>query len=364
MSWSDARDILCVRLDQLGDLLMTTPAIRAVRGNRERRVTLLTSSAGAIAARHIPEVSEIIVYDPPWMKHSPSRQDAGEERKTIDTLRSRRFDAGIIFTVFSQSALPAALLLYLAEIPLRLAFSRENPYELLTDWRPDTEPARGIRHEVQRQLDLVRSVGWNHPIEHLSFAIPPIASQRAISSLRDVDRERPWLIAHPGASAASRRYPPHLFAEALKRLMNDGWQIIFTGSHEEIPLVEGIRDELAGDTLSLAGHLTLPELAAVIEQAPLLLTNNTGPSHIAAAVGTPVVTLYALTNPQHTPWQVPSLVLSHDVPCRDCFKSVCPEGHNHCLSLIDPHRVAEACVHLFETTQEPFYGEAYAHTRN
>jgi ADP-heptose:LPS heptosyltransferase len=146
--------------------------------------------------------------------------------------------------------------------------------------------------------------------------------------------------------------------------MNDGWQIVFTGSAEEIPLVEAIRDELTGETLSLAGQLTLSELAAVIEQAPLLLTNNTGPSHIAAAVGTPVVTLYALTNPQHTPWQVPSVVLSHDVPCRNCFKSVCPEGHNHCLALIEPRRVAEACVHLFDTTHEPFHGEAYAHTGN
>ena len=79
-----------------------------------------------------------------------------------------------------------------------------------------------------------------------------------------------------------------------------------------------------------------------MEMAPLLIANTTGPVHVAAAVGTPVVDLYALTNPQHTPWGVPGRVLNHDVPCKYCYKSVCPEGHHNCLTLVPPEAVVEA----------------------
>ena len=100
-------------------------------------------------------------------------------------------------------------------------------------------------------------------------------------------------------------------------------------------------------SFSLAGELDLGELAALLAMAPLLIANNTGPVHVAAAVGTPVVDLYALTNPQHTPWGVPNRVLNHDVPCKYCYKSVCPEGHHHCLTLVPPEAVVEAVRALF-----------------
>ena len=108
-------------------------------------------------------------------------------------------------------------------------------------------------------------------------------------------------------------------------------QVIFTGSSGERTEVEQIQTAMGVHSFSLAGELDLGELAAFLAMAPLLIANNTGPVHIAAAVGTPVVDLYALTNPQHTPWGVPNRVLNHDVPCKYCYKSVCPEGHHHCL---------------------------------
>src|SRR5205823_14157314 len=90
----------------------------------------------------------------------------------------------------------------------------------------------------------------------------------------------------------------------------------------------------------------LAELAALISLAPVLIANNTGPVHVAAALGTPVVDLYALTNPQHTPWAVPNRVLNHDVPCKYCYKSVCPQGHHNCLRLVTPPAVAQAAREL------------------
>jgi ADP-heptose:LPS heptosyltransferase len=86
-----------------------------------------------------------------------------------------------------------------------------------------------------------------------------------------------------------------------------------------------------------------------LARAPLLVSNNTGAVHVAAAVGTPVVDLYALTNPQHQPWMVPHRVLFHDVPCKFCHKSVCPEGHHHCLRLVAPRQVVEAARGLVAT---------------
>jgi ADP-heptose:LPS heptosyltransferase len=80
--------------------------------------------------------------------------------------------------------------------------------------------------------------------------------------------------------------------------------------------------------------------------ARLLLSNNSGPVHIAAALGTPVVDLYALTNPQHTPWGVAARVLNRDVPCRHCLKSICPQGHHQCLRGVPADEVAEAALQL------------------
>jgi lipopolysaccharide heptosyltransferase II len=351
--WGKAERILCVRLDGMGDLLMTTPALKALKNSRpERRITLLVSPAGAQTAPHIPEADDFIVYDAPWMKATPPREPGRNELRMIERLSRERFDAAVIFTVYSQNPLPAALLCHMAGIPLRLAHCRENPYQLLTDWVPDPEPAKGVRHEVRRQLDLVESVGCRTGEEGLSFRVPE--SGRALWRgllEKDFDLTEPWAIIHPGASAPSRRYPADGFAAAADILALDhGWGILFTGSSGEQPLIEEIRGMMDASSRSLAGRLTLPELAAVISLAPAIIVNNTGPAHIAAAVGTPVVDLYALTNPQHTPWKVPQRVLYHDVPCRFCYKSVCPQTHHDCLRRVTPDMVAGAALSLLAET--------------
>jgi lipopolysaccharide heptosyltransferase II len=293
----------------------------------------------------------VLVYDAPWLKATAPRTSSRPERAMADRLRQRRFDAAVIFTVYSQSPLPTALLCHLANVPLRLAHCRENPYQLLTDWVHETEPELGVRHEVRRQLDLVAVVGARADDERLSLRVPEHARARVGRLLETLGVERPWLVIHPGASATSRRYPPESFAQAARRLvLEDGYQVVFTGSAGERPLVEAVQAAMAAPSRSLAGCLSLGELAALIEAAPLLISNNSGPVHVAAAVGTPVVDLYALTNPQHTPWAVANRVLSHDVPCKHCYRSVCPEGHHRCLRLIAPDQVVEAARDLLAET--------------
>ncbi|HTU92867.1 MAG TPA: glycosyltransferase family 9 protein [Gemmataceae bacterium] len=168
--WQQAENVLCVRLDMLGDVLMTTPALRAFKQSRPgRRLTLLTSPAAAALAPMVPEIDACIVCDAPWMKATAPRADNRPEFAVIERLRQERFDAAVIFT---------------------------------------------------------------------------------------------------------------------------------------------------------------------------------GPAHIAASVGTPVVDLYAQTNPQHTPWLVPHRLLYHDVHCKNCFKSVCPQGHHDCLARVPPQDVAQAALEL------------------
>jgi lipopolysaccharide heptosyltransferase II len=267
------------------------------------------------------------------------------DAEMIARLAAGGFDAAVIFTVYSQSPLPAAYLCYLAGIPRRLAHCRENPYALLTDWVPDTEPAANLRHEVQRQLDLVATLGCTTHDRTLSFSVPPAAHARVQRWIR----RRPLVVVHPGASAASRRYPPGHYSRAIDLLIDQtGCDAVFTGDTHELELVDGVRAAIRFPTRSLVGELGLAELGALIAEADLLVSNNTGPAHIAAAVGTPVVDLYALTNPQHTPWLVPSRVLNHDVPCRNCHKSVCPAGHHDCLRKVAPETVAAAAQELLE----------------
>lgn len=356
-TWNNSENILCVRLDSIGDVLMTTPAIRALKESRPgRRITLFTSPAGVEVASLVPEIDDVIVYDAPWMKATAPRTTSQPEFEMVEKLRSLKFDAAVIFTVFSQNPLPSAFLCYLADIPRRLAHCHENPYQLLTNWVLDPEPSCGIRHEVRRQLDLVATVGCRTTKERMSLRVPEDAHHRVLEILAElgIDLKRPLVVIHPGATATSRRYPPEGFAQVARRLILDAnFQVIFTGSESERDLVEGIQAEADTDSYSLVGCLNLAELAALIEIAHLLISNNTGPVHIAAALGTPVVDLYALTNPQHTPWGVPNRVLFHDVPCKFCYKSICPEGHYHCLRLVTPDEVFRAACELFSETTIP-----------
>jgi hypothetical protein len=305
------------------------------------------------------------------MKATQSRPESSADREAIDRLRAFRFDGAVIFTVYSQSPLPAALFCYLADIPLRLAYCRENPYRLLTHHIAEDEPGEKafngggarlpegaglpvegagthVRHEVRRQLDLVAHIGCTTEDERLSLKVPEEAVRAAREVLRQVGVSgQPFIAVHPGATAPSRRYPAEGFSEVCRALTaKTSLPVVFTGDESEKLLVDAIRRGVKARTYSVAGGLGLSGLAALIDDASLLISNNTGPAHIAAALGTPVVGLYALTNPQHTPWKVASRVLFHDVPCKFCYKSVCPRGTNDCLASVSPQDVVAAAMEL------------------
>ena len=361
--WQDARRILAVRLDNLGDVLVTSPALHAIKQSLPAaELTLLASPVGAQVGRLIPAVDDVIVYQAPWMdpwQRLP--RDADREQRMITLLRERRFDAAIIFTSFRQSALPAAYLCYLADIPLRHAASIDGPGSLLTTRHKHPER---MMHEVERGLDLVGAIGLTTAELDLQLEVPSawkttgddplaelldkVAGKGSLSSSR---HSRPLVVMHPGCSMPARTYPWEMFAEVAGLLVERlGATVVVTGAEEERELVDRVVQHAAAarpSVIPCAGLLPFPAFCALIEAADLTITNNTGPMHVAAALKTPVVALFALTNPpeQWGPWRVPHRQLFHDVPCRICYSRVCPYGHE-CLRLVPPEMVLAAAADL------------------
>ncbi len=313
--WKNCKNILCIRADNMGDLLMSSPAIRALKETFNCKITLLASAMGSMIAPFIDEIDETIVADLPWVK---TKQPADENALSalIERIRSYQFDAAVIFTVYSQNPLPAAMLTYMAGIPRRLAYCRENPYYLLTDWIVEKEPYAFIQHQVNRDLNLVKMISAETEGHHIKISFSESSAVRVLKKLSGagIDTAKNWLILHPGVSEKKREYPVEKWIEAGKLLRDHlSFQIIITGAETEKDLCQKIAGGIGKNAFSFAGLLSVEEFIALISQSPLVISVNTATAHIAAATQTPVIVLYALTNPQHTPWKVASAVLFFSV---------------------------------------------------
>jgi len=260
-------------------------------------------------------VDDCLIFDVPWIKLN-NADLSGSIPGLIATLREKNFDGAVIFTVFSQNPLPAALITYLAGIPLRLAYCRENPYHLLTHWVPDEEPYTFIRHQVQRDLDLVQHIGARTTNLSITIKIPQYTPGTIDTLLQNtgIDTTKPWIILHPGVSEEKRKYPIASWIIIARKLGELGYQAVITGTQPEAEQARTIASGAGSNSFVLAGKLSLAEFVLLIHHAPLVVSVNTGTIHIAAATGTPVVVLYAMTNPQHTPWRAAGRVLPFAIP--------------------------------------------------
>lgn len=354
--WKQCRRILCIRPDNIGDLLMSTPAIRALKQTFNCHITVLVSSLGAAVVPDIPEIDDAIVFDVPWVQ-TTGTPDPAQFNQLVQTLKEGCFDAAVIFTVYSQNPMPSMMLAYLAEIPLRLAYCRENPYQLLTHWLPDEEPYTFIRHQVLRDLHLVAHVGAVTKDQHLSIQAKeilwPVVCEKLL--LLGLDPRKQWIILHPEVSEDKRKYPVADWIAAGKKIrLATGCQLLITGKNNEQEAQE-IAAGIGDKAFSAAGLFNLEELIILIRHAPLLLSVNTGTVHIAAAVHTPVLVLYALTNPQHTPWRVTSKVLYFDVPIHlrsknEVVKYVYQSFSADDLPIATPVTIAEMTLAMLELT--------------
>jgi ADP-heptose:LPS heptosyltransferase len=326
--WLDARNILLVRLDNTGDVIMLGPTLRALKKTLpEARLTLLASPAGAAAAPLLPWIDEVIVWRSVWQDvdgRIPS--DPERERELIQRLAARRFDAALIFTSFSQTPHVPGYVCYLAGIPLRAGESKEFGGGTLTT---ELRGARDELHQAERNLRLVEQLGFPVHDRRLAVAISPDDRDAADVLLADIDLDpgQPFILIHPGASAAARRYPAERFGEVAQLLRRRRWPVVITGVKREAEIVRAACARAPG-VPCLIGQTTLAQYAALIERAALVVCGNTLPLHLADAVGTPLVVLYSGTDyeQQWRPRFVAAEILRRPTDCPPCYRFECPIG--------------------------------------
>ncbi len=336
--------VLVARLDNAGDVLLAGPAVRAVAAGA-RRVTMLCGPRGKAAARLLPGVDEDLVYDAPWVAFRPEPLDRGETSRLVDKLAGLDLDRAVIFTSFHQSPLPLALLLRMAGVPFVAATSVDYPGSLLDVRHLISDDV----HEVERSLDLVRAAGYELPPgDDGRLAV------RRVGQLPEEVGDEPYIVVHPGVSVPARAWAAERYVALTDALVEEGWRVIITGGRGERNLTARVAGPPRPGVLDLGGETDLADLAEVIAGAEAIVVGNTGPAHLAAAVGTPVVSLYAPTVPavRWRPWRVPHVLLYGDVPCAGCRARICPvEGHP-CMSAVSVADVLAACHGLIGNRRE------------
>ncbi|MFF0175545.1 HAD-IIIA family hydrolase [Micromonospora profundi] len=325
---------LVVRSDSAGDVLVTGPAIRAVAAGAQR-VVLLCGPRGRAAADLLPGVDEIIEHPLPWIDPAPGPVDPAAMRTLTDRLAAVGADQAVVFTSFHQSALPLALLLRMAGIARIAAISDDYPGSLVD-----------IRHRVpvgvpepERALSLAAAAGFrlpagDEPVLRLrSDSVPP----------RPADTGEPgYVVLHPGSAASSRACPTELATRIAGALTAAGHRVLVTGGPDEQAVTARVA---ATGGIDLGGRTDLAGLAAIVADAGAVVVGNTGPAHLAAAAGVPVVSLFAPTVPfgQWGPYRVPTVRLGDaGAPCRDTRAATCPVPGHPCLSGVDPAEVVDA----------------------
>ncbi|MCP3804897.1 glycosyltransferase family 9 protein [Allokutzneria sp. A3M-2-11 16] len=328
--------VLVARLDSDGDVLLAGPAIRAAATGGH--VTLLCGPSGYQAAELLPGVTEIVEWACPWIVPDPPPVDPAEVRDLVEFLAAQRFDVALILTSFHQSSLPLALLLRLAGVPRIVAASTDYPGSLLdTRLRQEDDIP-----EAQRALQVAEAAG---------FALPDgddgLLRVKAPPKYEGPDR---YVVLHPGASVPARAWAPNRCAETVVALAEAGHHVVVTGSPAESELTALV----AGDHgVDLGGRTTLAELAGVLAGAEAVVVGNTGPAHLAAAVGTPVVSLFSPVVPasRWAPYGVPVRLLGDQwADCRGTRARECPIPGHPCLNSISPDAVVAAVDELQAVT--------------
>jgi ADP-heptose:LPS heptosyltransferase len=341
-SWFSAQNILVMRLDNIGDVLMTSTAVRSLKDTLpQSRITLMASPGGSLAAPLLPWIDEVFTWRALWQDLGRLSFDPSREWQLIVELKKRRFDAAIIFTSFSQSPHPAGLICALAGIPLRLGESKERG-GVLTHEIP---AAPDEWHQVERNLRLIESMGF--PVRDRSLTLEiPAQAQQVLKQLESPD----FIVLNPWTSCQSRNYDAERFALAARQLAEvTGYQVLVTGVEKDRIHSDIVLKILGKWAVDLIGKTNLSELAALIATAKLMLSNNTSTMHIADATRTPSVILFAGTELecQWQPRDCAVRLLRQPTPCSPCYAFTCPE-HLECLD-IDPETVVKAGLELIQS---------------
>lgn len=327
---------LVSRLDSFGDVLLAGPAVRAVAA-RADHVTLLCGPHGAPAARLLPGVDEVLVWDSPWAGFQPPEVSREEIERLVAAVDA---DTALILTSFHQSPLPTALLLRLAGVRHIAADSEDHPGSLL-DVRHHRAPHA---HEAEAALDLAEAAGFPRPDDGRLRVLPPPATGALTGP-------GAYVVVHPGASVPARAWSPGRCAQAVRELTATGRRVVVTGGAGERDLTAYVAD---GRAVDLGGRTDAAQLSGVLARADCVVTGNTGPAHLAAATGTPVVSLFAPVVPAERwrPYGVPYVLLGdQQAPCAGTRARHCPVPGHPCLEEVTAYDVVAAVDKLVEVVR-------------
>ena len=322
----------------VGDAVMTIPALRALR-------------------RLLPD-AEISLVVRPWAKDLFADADFIDDLITYDRKgmfsvvpqirqwRRRKFDLALLF----QNAFEAALIPFLAGVPLRLGYATEGRKGLLTH-PVDPPDWRATKHEVFYYLYLVAA------LEHFLFGTNTVCEKDPEASLEiseaRKDAARTLLRLHkvgegnvvaicPGSiNSRAKRWPAERYANLADRLLEDHQQVVLIGSKEELEVSSEVVNQMRHKPVVLTGKTTLEQITSILGVVDLVITNDTGPAHIAAALGRPTLVIFGPTNPLTTrPFAPQAEILRHPPDCAPCMLRDCPIDHR-CMTAITVEEVFE-----------------------
>lgn len=353
------RRLLLVKPSSLGDVIHALPTACALRRRfPEAHLAWLVEEESAEVVRGAPPVDEVIASGRRrwWRAIRRVRGAAGalgEFRRLLQALREARYD----LVVDLQGLLKSAIFVAATGAPVRVGLSgaREGSGLACTH----VVPAPVDEHAVERNLRVAWALGAPAAARDFPIAISPGAEAEARRLLAEVPGRRaggagasdgPLVVLHPAARWPTKLWTPEAFAAVGDRLVDQlGAAVVITGDVADAGTAEAIRDRMARPALNLAGRTPLKVLAALLGRAVVMVTVDSGPMHLAAALGTPLVALFGPTAPARTgPYgRGPRRVLQERLPCVPCLSRRCRIREERlCMRSVDPQRVAAEAVGL------------------
>lgn len=344
-----ARRILLVKPSALGDVIHTLPVAATLRRRYPNiRLDWLVEEEAADLVRGHPALSGVVVSGRRrWLRQfqNPVQipRTLGEVGRFAVDLRRRRYDAVLDLQGLFKSAL--YVLATGASIRVGFAEGREGAPRVLT--HRVVAPPQPV-HAVERYLALAAAVDATEPVREFHIALGP--EDLAAARSRFAAIPRPRVVLHPAARWRTKLWEVERWRELTASLLAEGMGVILTGSRQDEALAARIVNGLNPPPQSLVGRLTLKELVAVLRDVELMITVDSGPMHIAAAVGTPVVALFGPTDPLRTGPLGPGTVLRRELSCSPCLRRRCQIADTYrCMRDLGVAEVLQASRELLRT---------------
>ena len=307
--------ILLIRLDHIGDILMTTPALRALRtAYPKAEIHLLVKEVTSEVLELNPNIDRIITFNAPWTIAKGKKATLGKIIHLISCLRKEKYDCVIDFRADPREA----LLSLFTGAPYRLGYGGRGGGFCFT--HPGKYNPK--EHEIHRAINLLSPLGVTSESDRMDFIFSPGDREKAGTILRNAGIKTDSKLAgiHPGAASPFKRWTEEGFAELGDLLLKNGYQVILLGAPGDKNLLESITNRMKNSATMLC-DIDLRLLGAVIKQFDCLICNDSAPSHIAQAVGTRTVVLYGPTHDEVTgPLdREQNQVVRNPIPCAPCW---------------------------------------------